>query len=66
MVRNLYYQINVRALAAGSHDGALQGTAAAGLCKDSSTPSVQQICPDGLPASVHSSRVYQEPLLHAQ
>lgn len=64
--RNLYSQVNVRALDAGSCDGALQGTAAAGLCKDSSTPAVQQICPDGLPASVHSSRVHREPLLYTQ
>lgn len=66
MVRNLYRQLNVRALAAGSSDGALQRTAAVGLGKDPSTPSVQQICPDRLPASVHSSRVPQERLLHAQ
>lgn len=66
MVRNLDCQLNVRALAAGSRDGALQRSAAVGLCKDPSIPSVQQVCPDGLPASVHGSRLPQEPILHAQ
>ena len=66
MVRNLHCQLNVRALTAGSHHGALQGAAAVGLYKDPSTSSVQQICPDRLPARVECSGVPQEPLLHAQ
>lgn len=49
-----------------SHDGVLQTAAASGLCQDSYTPAVQQICPDGLSASVHSSGMPQESLLHAQ
>ena len=66
MVRKQSCQLNVRALAAGTSDGALQGTTAVGLYKDPFAPSIQQVCPDGVPAGVHSSRVPQEPLLHAQ
>lgn len=66
MVRNLCCQSNVRPPSAGSCDGALQRTSAVGFCEDPYTPSVQQICPDRLSASVHSSGVPQKSLLRAQ